>query len=259
MRIVTFLIHLVVYAGFIAAGGAVLALGVKASYNTYIMFQLLEEHADTIAAGQPQGAPMTGVDAAIAAGMTPWLIIGGELLIGSILVVIGLRGLLRRLVEGLPPENEAAETPEGRIGYALAYGAGMVFGGLLLVSSLINNADHLIPKLMGEAASAKVIGTRTTQDRMRSYNMLSYQFQAADGSVLRYETEVPASFLRKQEAGREVEIRYMPGDPAQHMFPGAVSYTEYSVRLGIYVLLLVAGFAGVSRNLNYVEPDRPGF
>ena len=255
MRIVGFVIHLAMAAGLIAAGGGILALGVKTSYTTYIMFQALADHADTIAMGQPEGAPMSGAALAMAAGLTPWLIIGGELLVGLVLLFYGLRGLLRRLVEGLPPPAEAAETPEGRLGHALFYAACTAFGGLLLVSSLIKNADHLIPKLMGETASAKVIAARTTQDRMRYHHVLAYQFQTADGAVLRYETEVPASFLRKLEAGMEVAVRYMPGNPAQHMFPGAVSYTEYIVRLVIYIFVIGAGIAGVQRNLNYVEPE----
>lgn len=244
MGVIGFCIRLIAHAGLIVAGCALIALGTNTAYNTYEMFAAIEQHAETIGESQLQMF-----------AWTPWLMVGGEFLIGLVLVFLGLRGFMGRLAKGVPPPAEAAETAEGRIGHALAFGAGAALGGLLLVSSLVNNADNLVPKLMGESTRAKVLGTRTTQDRVRYYNLLTYQFQTYDGTVRRYESEVPASFLRKHEAGSEIEVRYMPGDPAQHMFPEAVSFTEFTVMLGFYAFLVVAGIGGVHRNLNYVQPD----
>lgn len=252
MRIINFFIYLAIYSGLIAGGGVLLTLGGKASYNTYVMFQLLEANADNIAPGQP---PMTGAEIAVAAGLMPWLIIGGQLVIGLVLLFYGVRGLVRRLAQGLPPPEEAAETPQGRIGHALAYGAGAVAGGLILVSSVINNMDDLIPKMMGETTTARIIRSGTIEDRAGYHSKVAYQFRLADGSILQYEKSVPHSFARNHEQGMEIEIRYMPDNPDQHMIPSEKSYSEFVVRLGICLLLVVAGLAGVNRNLNYVEPE----
>lgn len=253
MRIINFFLYLAVYAGLIAGGGVLMALGSTAAYNSYKMFQVVQEHADTIALAQPENAPMSGAELVVAAGLMPWLFIAGELLIGLVLMFFGVRGLVRRLAQGLPPPEKAAETPQGRIWHALAYGAGAVAGSLLLVSSLINNADHLIPKLMGETTTAKIIRSETTQDRAGYHSRLAYQFSLADGSILQYEKEVPRSFVRKHERGTEIEIRYMPGNPGRHMFPSEKSYNEFVVRLGICLVVVVVGFAGVNRNLSFAE------
>lgn len=242
------------YAGLIAGGGLLMTLGGTAAYNSYKMFQIVAEHADTIAAAQPQDAPLTGAELVVAAGLMPWLFIAGELLIGLVLVFFGVRGLVRRLAQGLPPPDQAADTPQGRIWHALAYGAGAIAGSLLLVSSLVNNADHLIPKLMGETTTAKIIRSETTQDRTGYHSRLAYQFSVADGSILQYEKEVPHGFVRKHERGMEIEIRYMPDNPDRHMFPSEKSYDEFIVRLAICLVVAVVGFAGVNRNLNYAEP-----
>lgn len=246
MRVINFAIYLAMYSGMIAAGSLLLTLGGRAAFNTYQLFQALEGH-ETISA--------SGTELAIAAGFTPWLIIGGELVVGLVLLFYGLRGLIRRLLHGLPPPQEAAETPQARVGHALAYGAGAIAGGLLLVSSLINNSENLIPKFIGETTTARIIQSGTARDRTGYHSMIAYQFTLPDGSVLRFQKEVPLKFVGNYEQGAEIEIRYMRDNPSQHMFPSEQSYTEFGVRLAICVLLVVAGFAGVNRNLNYVEAE----
>lgn len=253
MRFLGYCLRIGAFLAITAAGGGLMALGGIALYNAYLLKQYLDQPSgpDGQAFGEWLAQEGGGPAIDMTATWTPWLIISGELFFGLVLVILGLWGLLRRMARGLPPPAEPAATTEGRIGHALAFGAGTILGLMLLVSALTNNAEQLIPKLMGETASAVVVGSRTDQDRQRYYNYLTYQFQTADGNLVRVETEVPSRFLRKYGQGTKIEVRYMPDDPEHNMLPGVMSYTEFTVRLGIYAFLVVAGIAGVRRNLNY--------
>lgn len=252
MRFMSFCIRLAGSAGLIAVGAGLMGLGIRALYTLYMFADAMSQQPAVV--GEGTNWDMLTRDGAglfSSAALGGWSIIIGELLIGLVLLIMGLWGLLSRLAHGLPPPAEAAETAEDRLGHVVAFGAGTAFGLFLLVSALVNNVDQLIPKLLGESANAVVVGGRTSQDH---YSYLSYQFVTAEGKLVRHELKVLPQFLRKYEAGAELEVRYMPGDPAQNMLPDVVSYTEFTFYMGLYAFLVVAGIAGVRRNLNYVEP-----
>lgn len=252
MRFVSFCVRLTGSAGIAAAGMVLMILGIRALFTLYIFADEMSQQPALVGEGTNwdmltrNGAGLYG-----RAALGGWSIIIGELLIGLVLLIIGFRGLMIRLTHGLPPPAEAAETAEGRLGHILAFGAGTVLGLFLLVSGLVNNIDHLIPKLLGETANAVVIGGRTSQDH---YSYLSYQFITAEKRLVRHELKVLPQFLHKYKEGAELEVRYMPGDPTQNILPDVVSYTEFTFYMGLYAFLVVAGVAGVRRNLDYVDP-----
>lgn len=252
MRVVSFCLRLVGSIAMIVAGGALMAWGMKTLQNIYMLADAMSQQPAAV--GEGTNWDMITRDGSAlyeGAALGAWVMIAGQLLVGLVLLVLGIRGMVKRLALGLPPAAEAAETPEGRIGHVLAFGAGAAFGLFLMVSSLVGNADQLVPKLMGESAMAVVTGGRTAQDRMRYYNYLAFQFETADGTRVRHETEVASRYLRKYETGAEIEVRYMRSDPARNMLPDTVSHTEFTIRLGFYAFLVVAGIAGVRRNLYY--------
>jgi len=252
MRLIRFCIQLAGNIGLIVAGGSLLAMGAWALLAVNIVGAFIDKPAPLD--GQTFRDMLTGpdgeFDAALWRGMA---VIAGELLVGFVLFFVGFRGMMHRLAHGLPPAEHAAESQEGRIGHVLGYGLGIVLGLFLMGSALAGNARVLLPKLLGTPAVAVVTDSRTEKGRDMYHNYLTYRFETPNGSRIKSEFEVPPKFLREHASGTEVNVLYMPSDPTHNMLPDVVSYTGFTITLGFHLFLIVAGIAGVRRNLNYQE------
>lgn len=251
MNITGFLIRLAGSVGLIVAGGLLIAMGVATLYNMHKLGLLLDQPGIDGGGSNRDMLEEMGVDLNGKLAWIVWAKIAGQAFLGLVLLILGIRGLIVRLAQGLPPAAEAAETPEGRIGHVLGFGLGTVLGLYLMVSALAGNARELVPKLIGQSATAVVVDSRTVLGEKWHQKYLTYRFETPGGRTVETELEVTARFLREHEPGSTVEVRYVPRDPAQNMLPDAVSYTGFTVKLGFYAFLIVAGIGGVRRNLNY--------
>ncbi len=188
-----------------------------------------------------------------------WLMTVGLFLGGLVLVFLGLRGLYRRLLAGIPEEGEGdAETPLGQLGSILVFALGAAYGSYAMVMLLISAADYLALRTGGVRAMAvieKEWTARDTESKDDRGQFVSYRFQTERGEIVVAEKSVPHSILRDYEAGSTIEIVYAREDPSRTLIPVVESWTAFLTRVAAYGFLIVFGIRGLRRNLRLQDLD----
>ncbi len=172
---------------------------------------------------------------------------------GLVLVILGLRGLYRRIRNGLPQDEIVdAETSGGRLVAGLGFGIAALWAGYAMFMSLLDIADHLPLRISGQQATAVVEKTWRAQDPSdsRQYqSFLAYRFKTPDGQTIRGEIQVPRSFMAKVSRGDRIDILYAPDDTSETTIPELETWGRAFLFLGLYAFLIFFGVIGARRNL----------
>jgi len=236
-----------VLGGFLSYSGGV------ALFLTLQIYLFLEtELSDGRTMNETLGA-MNGGQMDMFGDATPWLIIGGELLFGLPLLFFGLRGLLHRLRDGLPDEDEGvAETPAGRIAQVLVYMAGCGVGLFLLGALLLDIFGYMSMVAQSDRAEAIIEKTWRSDgvgDEIAGRYYARYRFNTREGASVTAETAVPAGAGKEFAEGHRIVVSYLPGDPSVNEWEELRSLSDYVLRLVLYGAMVVGGLWGVQRNL----------
>jgi len=259
MSVLRYLISIVANLAMSVFGGFLTYMGGLGLFLTLQIYLFLEQDmpgSDTTL-NETLGA-MNGGPIDLFAEATPWLIMFGELLIGLPLLIFGVLGLVRRVKEGLPDEDEdQAETPVGRIAQALVYLAGGTIGGFLLISTLLGVFDYVSYVENSQRAEA-IIDRNWRSDgadgEIRGSYYVTYRFQTHAGETVVSKAQVPNMAGNHFAEGNKIIVRYLTTDPNVNEWEELRSLSNAALPLIFYTVLVVGGIWGVRRNL-FPEAD----
>lgn len=184
---------------------------------------------------------------------TPWLIMIGELGVGLPLLIFGLWGLMRRLRNGLPDEDDGVpETSAGRLGQALIYLTGGLAGLALLASTLFDTFDyvhHVANSQRAEAVIEQRWRSGGTADEIKGQSYVTYRFNTHGGETLVSKAMVPNFAGKTFVEGNRIIVTYRPENPQVNEWEELRSLSDFILPLLLYSALLIGGLWGVKRNL----------
>ncbi len=235
-------------------GGFMLYFGSMSLVITALFFLVQEtEILDTEVTTTEALATMNAGPTDLFADLTPWLIMFGQLIIGLPLVVLGIRGILKRLQAGIPEEDEGLpKTSVGRIGNILVFLAGGLIGLKLMIFAMLDVADHLhvdASYIRAEAVVEKTWKSPGAEDEQRGAYYSMYRFRTPSGEVYKSKIRVPRRAGNHFVEGNRVWIKYLPSNPSVTAWEAGESLSDFIPPLFFYAVLVAGGFWGVKRNL----------
>jgi len=264
MGLPRFILSIVVSLGLAIVGALLVYSGGTALIRSAVLYSLLEETVGNTGTTVREALNLNGQFAlSFTDAIVPAMFTVGALFVGGTLLFLGLRGLVRRIVAGLPTEDEGdPKTETGRMGQMLLYGAGTAFGLWGLALGSLDTLSYLVLSTSGVQTTAEVEGIRT-QNRTRDGRMpgvyFDYSFRSISGEVVTGTQLVPSSnFSRAYSDGGELTIYYSLGSPQTHAFPDLRAWSGIAQFMAFRLILVVFGVWGLRRNLRIGGIDRPG-
>lgn len=252
MPVLRYLITIVVNLACVAVGCVLIIRGIGPFATLYIFDANLERQkamfADIEGFDPTQGMDFSAADDMVLTGIL-------FLLAGLVVALLGLRGLFRRIRNGLPRDEIVdAETSRGRLIVGLVFGIGALWGGYATILSLLDMAEHLPLRLAGQQATAvveKAWKATDPADERRYQAFLSYRFKTRDGETVRAQIQVPQTYLWDVRQGTRIDILYTSHDASQTTIPELETWGRAFLFLGFYTFLVVFGVIGARRNLGF--------
>ncbi|MBD1545888.1 hypothetical protein [Roseibium aggregatum] len=136
---------------------------------------------------------------------------------GVFLLIIGGRSLFRRLMAGLPEENEGrAETAVGRWGHIAIYLFGILLAGKGLVFGILyvpTDVPLTFTSVHGEATAEKHWSVPSEREGARPSYYAVFRYTTADGQSYRKEMQVDSIVAAGLKRDPDIRIAYVPNDP----------------------------------------------
>lgn len=261
MSSMRYLLSLGVNLALAIAGGTLVRLGGTALASAVTIYQALESPAGQSRQRLMESFGLPGqLDMSFYYTVVPFIFSAGLLIVGGTLLVIGLRGLYKRIAAGLPAENEDDPTTEaGRIGQMILYGFGAAFGLWGLTLGALDNLSYLILSASGMETIAEIETIRTqngTRDDSPPGVYFDYHFTTTSGESVTGSQLVPSSeFSRTNRDGGRIPVIYDFGNPQTHDFPQFRDWWGIAWFMAFRLLLAGIGIWGLSRVLRMGRID----
>lgn len=267
MNQLNYIISLAANLAMAIIGAVLTVLGLINLTLTYLFVSFLEQEvAEGTTLNEALGDGESGALFDFASETETLIYMIGKLVIGGPLLFFGLRGLIRRIRDGVPDGTEdLPRQGEIKIGSVLVYGVGALVGFLLLVTRLSPFADEVRLLLAGETVVAVVEQdwrSDGSDGNVNGSRYVTYAFETVEGAAVSNTTMVTMSDASAYVLGGRVHVTYSPGDPTFNQPTHRVTPEDYLLWLLIYAAVMAGGIWGVMRNLGYTganyEADETG-
>jgi hypothetical protein len=180
----------------------------------------------------------------------------GLLALGGVgLVIAAVRGIARRIRDGLPSDDEGiGKSPLTLLINILIYGAGFCFGAYSIAVSIVPAVQMSLLVADGITTEATITGFTPTDDP--KYWIVNYRFRTADGRVIEDSTFEDGYEQPTTRIMSKFRVTYIAADPSKHdvteYFEPSQMVLSMVVRFGIALV----GLWGLVRNIGPLLPKR---
>ncbi len=257
-RVLRYFLSLFVGLIGVVAGGLLIWMAIANSILLWGVYQYATADSGLLHELRVAEEKLKGVRFDLDKLIQPALLAVLSLCAGVFLLVIGGRSLIRRLMAGLPQEDEGrAETAVGRWGHIAIYLFGILLAGKGLVFGILyvpTDVPLTFASVPGEATAEKQWSVPSERAGARPNYYAVFRYTAADGQTYRKEMQLDSIAAVEVEQDPNIRIAYVPNDP-QNMtiarwLRSPLGYIWYFLWR---ILFVVVGVRGIARELR--PPD----
>ncbi len=257
-RVLRYFLSLLVGLIGVVAGGLLIWMAIANSILIWGVYQYATAESGLIHELRVAEEKLKGVKLDLDKLIQPALLALLALCAGTFLLVIGGRSFIRRLMAGLPKEDEGrAETAVGRWGHVAIYLFGILIAGKGLVFGILyvpTNVPLTFTSVPGKATAEKQWSVPSEREGARPSYYAVLRYTTADGRTYSKEMQVDSIVAVELKQDPEIRIAYVPNDPQNMTIARWVrSPLGYLWFFLWRILFVVVGVRGIARELR--PPD----